>query len=178
LPHLLEHLPGAIVNTDDFELPCYNFQSTAFCNTRRSWLLAGESDALMLEDDIILCSDFIKKVQLAIAQYPNKVIQFFTRRKNDNLGTRSMEGKTYSMCQCTYYPAGVLKSLYEYSNYYAKLAIHIKETAPIDPCIASFLAHNKMTYINHVPSLVQHIEGVSAINPKRAKKRISENFIA
>jgi GR25 family glycosyltransferase involved in LPS biosynthesis len=38
-------------------------------------------DSVLLEDDLILCKDFKKRIEEVINQYPDKIINFFTRPK-------------------------------------------------------------------------------------------------
>jgi len=171
--YLLKRIPNAIVNFDDFP-DGGKFESTAFFNFQRGMKLAGNESLLYLEDDIILTDSFLNKIEKAKFENPNMVIQFFSMRKKDiEIGTRVENGSNYIMMQCTYFPKGVAKGIYEHSLTYWD---ENHTTAPNDPCVASYLQKNKMKYVIYVPNLVDHRREKSVINPRRSSNRISKTF--
>lgn len=170
---LIESIPNAIVNKDDFK-DAGPYVSTAFYNFQRTMKMAGNSDLLYLEDDIILCDNFLQRIEKAKSEYPNEVIQFFSMRNKDlTIGTRREPGSSYMMMQCTYFPMGVARGIYEHSMTYYEEKHKI---APNDPCVADYLRKNKISYIIYVPNLVDHIIGTSKVSSRRSSKRISKTF--
>lgn len=172
---LLQEIPQAIVNFDDFPT-ADPYKSTAYRNWRRSLSLAGDSPVVMLEDDIILCDNFQSRIKEAIAERPDEVIQFFSMRKDDLLiGSRYLGGSSFLMLQCYYLPAGVAKGVWELSDSFAKDRPP-NDLCPSDPCVAEYMRRNKMKYWLHVPNLVDHRVTKSRIDPRRSSKRQSKTF--
>lgn len=176
---LEEQIPSAIINYDDFPKEITqqgNFSSTAWYNLQRAWNLAGESACLFLQDDIILTSDFERKVQEAISKYPNMVINFFSMRKKDlEQGTRVENGATFMYALAYYLPEGMSSKIYAASKIFEKETTE-KWICADDSYIAIFLKSKKMKYVIHVPSLVEHRVAVSAIDKRRSSKRQSLTF--
>lgn len=171
--NLTPALPSAIINYDDFTDPG-KYKSTAYRNYQRGLSLAKGENLLLMEDDIILADNFLPRVRNAVNAYPGKLIQFFSMRKMDlTIGTREEPGRTYSMSQCTFFPKHLVERIYLYSYLYDNPD---HTTAPYDLMIAEYLMHNRLTYIIHVPNLVDHIVGKSAIHPRRPAKRQSLTF--
>lgn len=164
--YLMPKLPGAIPIVDDGR--------GAMQTYLQALEEAGESPALILEDDIILTRKFLPKVQQAIRQHPDMTIQFFSRSTHDNkLGSRRKPGSSYMMGQCTFFPAGLCTHLREFYETWDRKAENPTGT---DVMVAHFLAAYRLGYWLHVPSLVDHRVCVSAINPKRSSKRQSTTF--
>jgi hypothetical protein len=65
--------------------------------------LISDYDSVLLEDDLILCKDFKKRVEEVISNYPNYIINFFTA-PNSYFKTKLCDKLIYN--QCTYYPKG------------------------------------------------------------------------
>lgn len=136
--------------------------------------LAGDDAVVNMEDDIILTSNFEKKITDVIKQYPDKVISFFTLKKSITEPTL-MRGNTFCMSQCFYLPAGYSKQLLEYFNNGNKRKD--EKGCPYDLVLGDWLSERKEGYILYQPSLVQHIEGKSRIDSRRSSKRQSTTFI-
>lgn len=86
-------------------------------NAFRTWLpLLVEDDCVILEDDIILCNDFQRRVEEEISKTPNQIINFFrsnTFFQNYYIINSPSEIKSpgFSFTQCVYFPCSVLKRL-------------------------------------------------------------------
>ncbi len=135
---------------------------------------AGDESAVHLEDDIILCDNFVERCLEQINLREDRMIQFFSMRKADlEVGSRYDYGANFLMNQCVYYPAGYSKMI---KNYW--LAWDRKEEHPSgsDTMIADFLKSRKEKYYIVVPNLVDHVKGKSVIDPRRSSKRISKTF--
>jgi hypothetical protein len=149
------------------------------CNAMDTFLdamrLAGEQPAVHMEEDIVLTRNFQQKLDAAIAERPNDVIQFFSMRKADlTIGSRYDPGSRFMMNQCFYFPAGISKQVLEYAPLWERRREHPTGT---DIMIADYLRNHKMQYWIHVPSLVQHKQLVSLIDSRRSKKRQSLTFV-
>lgn len=68
----------------------------------------SDEQAVILEDDLVLCNNFVEEITKIIEQYPNDIINFFTRP--DRYFTTSYD-TIFSFNQCTYYPKGVGKEI-------------------------------------------------------------------
>lgn len=170
----INKIPGLIINYDDFNDPGL-FCSTAWNNYIRGLKLAGDNATVQMDDDIILCDDFYSKILEVINSKPNDIIQFFSMRKDDlTIGSRYILGSKFMMQQCYYLPKGVAKGILELLEEYEKNPKDFK--VPTDLLIAEYLKRNKLKYWNYVPNLVDHIEGISAIDKKRSSKRQSLTF--
>lgn len=173
-----DSMPNVIVNFDDFKDPGL-FRNTAYLNYRRAWFVSGDEGSVHMDDDIILCSDFEKKCLEAIAQYPNKVIQFFSMRQKDlTIGTRLEAGSTFMMQQCYYLPPGYGLGIAEESIRLCMEPKIIKEKywGPTDFCVSEFLRKRKEAYVIWIPNLVDHEVAKSRIDPRRSSKRQSKTF--
>jgi len=136
--------------------------------------MVGDNSCINMEDDIELCEDFKRNIENAISQNEDKVIQFFSMRKDDlKIGSRFIAGRKFLMGQCFYLPKGIAKEMLEYSKIWGRFEEH---PTGLDILIADYLGDNRLKYFNFVPSLVQHHEVESIINPKRSKKRQSITF--
>lgn len=132
-------------------------------------------DSLNMEDDIILTSNFLEKVMEVINKTPGKVITFFTLKQSIK-ETTEMPGKTFCMMQCVYQPAWFNKGILEYYPLWKETEKGKQPGHAIDYMAADFMAEKRVTYILHQPSLVQHQELKSRIDPRRSSKRQSKTF--
>ena len=176
ISNLVNNIPDLIVVKDQI----HDAMDTFY----RSLEAVGDDSMVNMEDDIILCKDFYSKIKEIIAEHPNDVIQFFSMRKDDlTIGTRYINGSQYLMNQCFYLPAGMAKDLLEWSKTARKkdgtLYSQGKDIiigAGCDTLMAYYFKDKKIKYLNWCPNLVDHIEGKSAIDPRRSSKRQSLTF--
>jgi len=147
---------------------------SAYATFLRCLEMGGNEPVVHLEDDAILCENFIEKIEAAIAQHPLNVIQFFSMRKDDlTIGSRWQAGAKYMMNQCFYSPKNFDALLLEYGKSWSRLEQHPNGT---DEMMADFLKERKARYWNHVPNLVDHRVAKSMIDPRRSSKRQSKTF--
>ena len=162
---ILEQIPEAVVYWDD-----------EFHNAMKSYLyvcehIIGDQPAVLLEDDIVLTSDFRRKIEDVIAQYPKILINFF------NLSVKHTEpyfkkGREYCMNQCEYFPEGFARKVVDaYQSWPDK----DKHPTAYDFLVGYAWGGNK-PYLVWNPSLVQHRIGKSIIDPHRSSKRQSKTF--
>ena len=136
--------------------------------------MAGDDPCVHLEDDIILCDDFVRRVEAEIAKRPNDVIQFFSMRKDDlTVGSRYIRGSLFCMNQCYYIPPGMGTKLLAYMDVWDR---YDTEPNAYDYLMADFFKLHKIKYWNVCPNLVDHKVVKSRINPRRSTKRQSFTF--
>jgi len=111
----------------------------------------GNDDFVLIEDDCVLCNDFKKRIEYAISQYPNKIINFFQHPGNGYFKTH--ESNSYLMNQCTYYPKNLTKKLAE------KMRKFHLEFPKLSTDLVENLALKELneTHIKYRPCLVQHL---------------------
>lgn len=151
--------------------------NSAYMNFLNALEMAGEDACVHLEDDITLTSNFKEKIEKVISENKDQVIQFFSMRKKDlDVGTRMELGSTFLMAQCFYMPKGLNKKLLKYCKEWINKNPDRFNGSPLDNAVADFLKENKIKYLLSVPSLVQHLEVKSVIDPRRSTKRQSKTF--
>ena len=117
----------------------------------------ADSDAVLLEDDLVLCDNFKEEIEKVIAQYPDYIINFFTEPFR-YFTTHKTEFFSYN--QCTYYPKGVTKILADemtklLDKYKTKSWNLVEHRALINLGIVHYV---------YRPSLVQHKDVKSILN--------------
>ena len=125
----------------------------------------GNEDMVIIEDDCVLCKNFKERIESVIAQYPNKIINFFQLPTREYFKTH--ESTEYLQNQCTYYPKGLTIRL-------ARKMREILEKSPkirTDVCEDLALKELKETHIKYRPCLVQHLNFDSLLNNKVGSKR-------
>jgi len=152
------------------------FNGNAMETFMKSIEMSENDDCLNLEDDIVLCDNFLEKVNEVIAQYPDKIISFFTLKKRP-MGINIERGKTFCMNQCVYIPKKRNKALLKYQPVWMKSKRGIENPTGYDYLMGDLMDLLNETYVLYQPSLVQHMEMKSRINPKRSSKRQSKTFI-
>lgn len=129
--------------------------------------LISEYDSILLEDDLILCKDFKKRIEEVIKQYPNKIINFFTKPK-EFFATREDSYFVYN--QCTYYPKGLA----------TQISLEMKQVRgykPYDLVENTALNNLGISHIQYRPCLVQHLDTDTLIQYKTFNNRRSIYFI-
>ncbi len=161
---ILKQVPEAIVYYDEFGDAMKSYLHV--CEN-----IIGDQPAVLLEDDIVLTSDFKQKIEAVIAQYPEILINFFSLSKKF-LKPHFKKGREYCMNQCEYFPAGFARKVVEAYKTWDK-----KESEPnaYDFLVGYAWGGNK-PYLVWCPSLVQHRQVKSIIDPRRSSKRQSITF--
>ena len=114
-------------------------------------------DAVLLEDDVILCKGFKMEIEKVVEEHKNEVINFYTR-PSAFFSSHFCQHFVYN--QCTYYPKGSAR----------KIAVQIEKEWNADKSIKDYdVLENKaihslgMYIFNYRPCLVQHKDGYSLI---------------
>jgi len=165
--YLKVYLPEAVILFDTTGNAMDTFLS--------AMILAGSDACVHMEEDIFITKNFVEKLEKAVFDRPLEVIQFFSMRGDDlKIGSRHDCGRTFMMNQCFYLPAGYSKMIHDYYPRWPQKDYH---KTGYDILIADFLKERKEKYYIHVPSLVQHRNCQSVINPKRPRFRQSKTFV-
>ena len=153
---------------------CKDRKHDAMDTFRYSLEMTGEDACVNMEDDIVLCKDFMDKIMKEIEKRPNDVIQFFSMRNDDlTIGSRYIPGRTFCMNQCFYLPPGMSKELLAYMDIWDR---YEEEPNAYDYLMADYFKEHKIKYWNVCPNLVDHLPVKSRINPRRSTKRQSFTF--
>jgi GR25 family glycosyltransferase involved in LPS biosynthesis len=153
---------------------CVDYNHDAMVNFLNSMRMT-DKPAVHLEDDAILCDDFVSKITRAIELYPDNIINFFSLRKKDYEVRKPFFelGSKYIGNVCFYVPATYGNRIADFYNVWDKKEIH---PTGYDILMADWMKLNKLKYVQWFPHLVNHAEGKSIINPKRSSKRIDTRF--
>jgi len=160
-------------------LPQAEFMIDVHGNAMAGFLCAlrvsGADAVVHMEEDVIITSNFTKKIESVISKYPNNVIQFFSMRDKDiTVGSRYEPGRTFCMGQCFYLPAGYSAAVLKYWDRWPNKTRH---PTGLDLMVGDFLKSRGEKYLISVPSLVNHRCTRSLIDPRRSSKRGARVFI-
>ena len=114
----------------------------------------NDYSSVLMEDDLVLCSNFQKEIENVIAQYPNLIINFFTA---PSLYFTTHLTTIFDYNQCTYFPKGLTKRLgREMLNRYNPVHCH-----SYGALLNNTLRELNIYHLIYRPALVQHIDGNS-----------------
>lgn len=139
----------------------------------------GESEGLVMEDDVVLCQNFLERVQEAVNLAPDTLpLQFFSLKPTDiERGTGTRAPSSFLGNLCVYYPPGMAADLVAY---YEKTPLwkdgHPEHPTGTDLLVRDYLVTTKTPYVQIMPNLVDHQRFESAINTRRSKSRQSVQF--
>lgn len=112
--------------------------------------LISDYDSILLEDDVILCKDFVKEVEKLINEWGKHVINFFTFPHEYFMTEFGLFQFVYN--QCTYYPKGISKLI-------AEKMIELREPYnQYDTLENKAMRALNIPHLRPRPSLVQHID--------------------
>lgn len=156
---------------------CFDEKRNAMDTFLKALRMANNEATIHMEEDIILTDNFVAKIEAEIAKNPDKVIQFFSMRKADLVIGSRWDGN-FIMAQCFYLPAGYTQEIIDFYPHWSSLKSNAKYPTGLDIMVGDYLKKTKQHYWIHVPNLVDHRVGTSAINIRRPKNRISKTFKA
>ena len=162
---ILKQIPEAIVYWDDDR----NARE-AFVNCCKD--IVKDQPCIMLEDDIILTSNFKEKIEKVVNECPDIMISFFSLSKKQTT-TCLRKGRELCSSLCIYFPKGLAKKIVDF---YPTWDGKQKYISAIDYLIGDAYGRGK-SYMLYCPSLVQHRDCKSAINSRRSSKRQSITFV-
>lgn len=126
-------------------------------------------NAVLLEDDVILCRDFKNRIEAAIESHRTDIINFYTSPLQYFTTQYSMK---FSYNQCTYYPKGIAdkiaNKMIELYNPELKVGYDVLEFGALNKL--------KLPHLKYRPCLVQHNDKKSLITESN-ESRITPYFI-
>lgn len=171
-------------------IKCVIPQVEVFCDTNHEkwnyllkvWDTLKSDSVLWLEDDVLLCNNFLTRVNEYIRYFgENNLINFFYGGSSIDYHTVHLTGSQYLWNQCVYIPKGYTLHFYNYyMNVFRNDLRYRKSSFNYDNCIAGCLRWHKLNYWLVRPCLVQHLEVESVINSKRvtnSNRRIAKYYI-
>lgn len=120
--------------------------------------IISDYDAILVEDDIVLCNNFKKEIEGVIAQYPNTIINFFS---NPERYYTTHYTELFGYNQCTYFPKRMAKILAD-----EMMKIYIPEEQSkfrqkYGRLLGVSLEKLGIPHLVYRPCLVNHIDGIS-----------------
>jgi hypothetical protein len=162
--YLQRHIPSLEV--------CWDDSGRCIGGYRQALELAGTDPFVFLEDDILITKDFIPKIERVIAERPGQVIQFHSRAKKDQtIGSRYRTGREFYNHQCVYFPQDFGRYILHYSDH-PQYQDFDNPHCYSDVLTQDFLHEFGLKYWVSIPSLVDHLPDISAVNPKRSKSGV------
>lgn len=125
-------------------------------------------DAVLLEDDIILCNNFKNRIESIIEKHPKDIINFFTFP--DQWKEEGYENK-FRYNQCTYFPKEKTQKLLSVIHRY-----NLKDFSA-EHILSNSLTILKLKHYVYRPFLVQHLDNGSLMNHHPKFERRSPFFI-
>ncbi len=120
----------------------------------------SDVDSVLLEDDLILCRGFKKEIEKVIKEYPNYIINFFTR---PTIYFTTNTNNQFGCNQCTYYPKGIARVVAEEME---RVRITFPTMKQYDTIEDIALKRLGIVHVDYRPCLVQHINKNSLIQLK------------
>ena len=131
----------------------------------------SNEDAVLMEDDIILCQNFEEEITRVIEQYPNRIINFF-----NILNMGHIEEK-YNIIynQCTFYPKGIAKQIADIMVTLPRRTDRKKNMYSLLENVALKQLDQKV--VQYIPHLVQHLDNDTLLFEHTFHRRRSILFI-
>ena len=162
--YMMSRLPGARLYVDRRKKA-----TTAFI---RSMLLAGDQPHVHLQDDIWFVKDFDRKINEAVSQHPDDIINFYPGMSKAPWEKHWRTGSRFQCLPCTYFPAnfsrGFAQWCAENQNGYPDNP-EWRENAD-DSTLQLYLKSLRLKYLCWWPPLVQHRLGKSMLGHARGRQ--------
>ena len=124
----------------------------------------SDENFVLLEDDLVLCRNFEEEIKNVISEYPNDIINFYTRP--ERYFTTHYDG-IFSFNQCTYFPSGIGKKIAETM----KSVRGIRHRNMYGMVLNDTLKQMGIRHLDYRPCLVQHIDGFSLLSNVRYSRQ-------
>lgn len=138
--------------------PLYDYEHRPVESYIEQLRLISDDDAVLLEDDVILCKDFQNKIEDVISNHKHQIINFY---QCPTMYHKPMvyPAKMFMWNQCIYYPKGIGSILADEME----RLLSIKKYKQYDMLEADALYNLHINFYVHKPLLVKHIGRESLI---------------
>lgn len=126
----------------------------------------SKSNAVFMEDDVILCEDFEKRINEVIKQHPDQIVNFFFQPLQYQV-SGERPGRVFLYNQCVYYPRYVAGRI---AKEMEKLLEEGFEFDQYDRLQAKAMERLGLNFYSYRPMLVQH-KGVKSLLGNRWPNR-------
>ena len=138
--------------------------------------LINDTGGIILEDDILLCSNFKNRIENIITEKgTNEVFNFFEKPKS-YFKTSYVGGSNFLWAQCIYLPPNLPNQIVSIHDQFKQERPKKWQGQAVDCLIAYALTKLKRKYWRIRPCLVQHLDFQSSIG-NRPNNRQSPYFI-
>lgn len=141
--------------------PLYDYNHDPINSFIEQLEIISDYDAVLLEDDLILCKNFQNEIEAAITKFPNRIINFFSEPQKYT--TTHLTAGDFNYNQCTYYPKSctkiLAKQMREVMKWWPK---HKKLWSQVE---AEALKELGWAHVIYRPCLVQHNDISSILSP-------------
>ena len=121
----------------------------------------NDYDAVILEDDVILCENFKEEIEKAISKYPNQIINFFNA---PTIYQDIITNKNFCFMQCRYYPKGTAKLI-------ANQLVDYLNDKKVCPRLNAVMKSQDINIVQYRPCLVQHLDMDSLVENSPHSRR-------
>ena len=131
----------------------------------------NDTGGVVLEDDVGLCRDFMRRIEGVIQEKgADMVINFFERPKV-NFETELVAGSKFFWMQCVYLPPGLPEKIMAYHDEFKRTRPKKWFGMATDCLVAYTLVKEKMRYWRIRPTLVQHLPFPSVIGNRPCNRQ-------
>lgn len=129
------------------------------------YLASLNEDVVILEDDVVLCRDFKRRIEDVINQHKNMLINFFY--SPNTWMPKEQECDIFLYMQCVYFPKHILKILADNLDKFYNLL----KWGQSDFLVSKVLEQHKIKFLVYRPCLVQHLSFDTLIHNKVCEAR-------
>lgn len=135
--------------------------------------IISKTNSVFLEDDVVLCKDFEKRINEVIKNHPNQIINFFFQPLQYQLsGLR--KGREFLFNQCVYYPRYIANKIAKEMEKLLKEGFKFDQ---YDRLQAKAMERLGLDFYSYRPMLVQHKYTKSLLHNKWVNRGRTIYFI-
>lgn len=149
-----------------------------WANALKAWTRpkSGATHQLVLQDDIVICRNFVKTVERLCELRPNHPLSLFTMRKGSadaiERGTQWVQVEYGVWGQATVLPTSLIPKMLRWN----RENVH-EDYRMDDSRISLWMEANRIPAFAPAPNIVDHLDGHSVVGHKTPLSRKSRSFI-
>lgn len=163
--YLVKHIPNAEICWETYE--CETNDDNIWNTFLKALDMAGDDPCVQMEEDVILTEGFVDKLEKAVSERPDQIINFFSMRDLD-LTKGSRVDRQFMMAQCWYAPRFCCSYLKEFYPFWKHKRVQYPNA--VDLMVHDFIHALKARYWIYCPSLVDHRSRLSFIDETRTER--------